>query len=75
MIAVAGTDAGTGGRGEDAEVRRGWMIGEGSEEREERKRAEVVTENDLGASEEESRDAIGTGGGFRVCRRQRGRAW
>jgi hypothetical protein len=72
MIAVAGTDAGTG---EDAEVRRGWVIGEGSEEREERKRAEVVTENNLGSSEEESRDAIGTGGGFRVCRWWWGRAW
>lgn len=59
MRAVAGTDAGTGGSGEDAAVRRGWLWGEGSEEREERKRSDVVTESNLGASREDRMDAIG----------------
>ena len=48
----------------EAEVRIGWASVEGSEEREDRKSADVLMESDLEASEEDMRAAIGCGGGF-----------
>jgi len=75
MSAVGGTEAGTGGSGVEAAVRIGWASVEGSEEREERKTADVLMESDLEALEEDMRAAIGCGGGFRAWRRRQRRAW
>jgi len=71
MSAVGGTEAGTGGRGVEAEMGMDKAWEEGSEAMEERKSDEVVTDSDLESSGEETRDAIDCGGGFRVWRRRR----